>query len=126
MASPDLAFQTTIYQALSVALLGTCDVEVSPEQNKALPYVRIGDSDVLDNPVGHEITAVILVFSDKEGSHEAKQIQEVIRTTLHSATFARDGWTFSCVRQDDARCLFDPNDENWQGIQRFRCLANQT
>lgn len=124
MASdPDLGFQAAMYAALSVAQ-GSVAVEVHPPHGLPLPFVRIGESNLQDSEIGHEIRVDIHTFSSAEGSHEAKGIMHVTRNTLHGQAFSSGSWIFTCCREQDARIFFDAEQEEWHGVQTYRCLAS--
>lgn len=121
--SPDLTFQEVVYLTLTAAM-PTARIEAHPPHNVALPFIRIGESYVADNEIGHEINIDVHAFSGAEGPHEAKNLMHSVRTALHEGTFSRDVWHFTCVREESARVYFDTNEEEWHGIQTFRCLAS--
>lgn len=123
MSSPDLDLQTIIYQTLTGAM-PTARIEAHPPHNQTLPFIRIGESYVADNEIGHEINFDIHTFSVTEGPHEAKGLMHSVRTALHEGTFSSTDWHFTCVREESARVYFDTNEEEWHGIQSFRCLAS--
>lgn len=123
MASdPDLDFQTILNSTLDAAL--SCDVEVQPPHDKQTPFVRIGEGALVDHVIGHEIRVDIHTFSTAEGSHEAKGIMHAIRTALHEQPFSGGDWIFTCCREEDARTFYDPDEEEWHGVQTYRVLAS--
>lgn len=126
MSSPDLAFQTVLAEEIATAVPGV-EAGSHPAQNQAMPYIQFGESEVSDTFVlGHEILMLVHVWSNKEGPHEVKTHQHAIREALHEHSFEKSGWTFSCIREDFAETLFDPEAETWHGVQRFRALASVT
>jgi len=118
----DLEWQTRLYTVISAAV--SCTVEVTPPHDKALPYVQIGEASMEDYPIGRVVLADVHTWSDVEGSHEVKQLQNIIRVALHGLTFTGGGYTFSCCREQDCRVIRDIDDETWHGIQTFRVFAS--
>lgn len=121
--SCDLAFQKVVFAALTTALTGVAVVS-HPRVNEPLPYAHIGESEVRDNPIGHELQTFVHVWSNTEGPHEAKEKLQLVREALHSLSFTGDSWNFSCVREEFSDVTFDVTNECWHGLSRYNCVAN--
>lgn len=121
-ASPDLEFQVALYEALTAALTPT-KVEAHPPHDKALPFLQIGESIVTEHPAGHEIVVTIHAWSDAEGAHETKQLQQKVRDTFHAAHWIGTDWRFLPIRDFESRVFLDVDNETWHGVQRLRALA---
>lgn len=119
----DLAFQTVLYPLLRDAV-APVSVEVHPAHGKALPFVRIGDTETSDYPAGGKSLLVeVHVWSSAEGSHEAKSLQEDIHDVLHDQALFDVEWKFSPIRENDGRVFLDVDNETWHGVQRFLVIA---
>lgn len=121
-ASPDLAFQKLLGAQIAAAV-PTVVVDAAPVFGRALPYIQIGESDIEEWEVGHSITSMVHVWSEAEGPHIVKQHQHSIREALHGTTFTQDGWQLTCIREQYADVIQDPDKKTWHGVQRFRALA---
>lgn len=122
MNGPDLTFQTLIGNRAAAVTTGA-DVVAHPTPNQALPYIHIGESDIRDYPGGHEVICIVKVYSSAEGPHEAKGIQDALRLDLHDGLMTLDSWQFTAIREEFSDVIFDPTDQTWQSVQRFRALA---
>jgi len=122
MASPAIVMKECISLALDTPLGSTVGT-AHPAPDQALPYVNWGETDVSDSPVGYEITATLHTWSSFEGPDEVEAIQHIIRTTLAATTVTRSSWTFVFLLEEFCTVLFDPNETDWHGVQRFKVLA---
>lgn len=120
--SLDLAFQKVLFAQITTSVLGV-PVTASPLHNQVLPYIVIGQSEVLEHPAQHELVAYVHQWSKTEGPDQVKTYQHSIRTALHGNDFVQDGFKFTNVREEFADTLLDPDDETWHGVQRFRCVV---
>lgn len=128
MSSPDLEFQTWIKAQLDAqfTLDGiACGVTAHPLPDAALPFIDIGQSNVADNVIGHEIRAELHIWSAAEGSHETKNIMHSVRGALHGQTLTQNSWRFTCVREEYSNVILDRDGEHWHGIMRIRVLASE-
>lgn len=133
--SPELAFQTYLGTQIAAALASYSPVPVvtaHPAPNQALPYVHIGESDTEDHPAGQHITVVVHTWSETEGPHQCKEIQQRMREALHpvpggpAIAGAVSGWQLTCIRETFADVVLDPDERTHHGVQRFRCFASLT
>lgn len=128
MASADLEFQTYMKSAVSAQITTdglTATVTAHPLPGATLPVVDIGESSLTDHVVGHEVRAMIHVWSKAEGPHEAKLLQNSIRTALHAIAAAESGgFRWTDIREEYTSCFIDRDNESWHGVQRIRVLAS--
>lgn len=106
MSSISFALQQAIFAALSAssdlqALIGNRLFDYVPPDS-VFPYVVLGDGSEADwstaTENGTEHAIQIDVWSREPGHKEAKQIADVIRTTLNNAALAVSGVTLIDIR----------------------------
>jgi hypothetical protein len=122
--SPDLSFQKRAWEAVRAVAGPGPSIPTHPAIDEALPYTFIGESQVEDHPIGHEMWLTVHTWSKSQGTDEVKALQGVVRTALHGLNFTRDEWKFTCCREEYATAILDPDRETWHGVQRFRVLAS--
>lgn len=125
----DLALQQELYDTVfaaleASALAGEVDLVTMPAVDQRLPYVFIGPSETNEHEIGWELFATIEVWSANDGTDQAKQIQEIVRTALHDKDSTTVDFEFTFIRQVSSELILDGDREAWQGTQRFRALAS--
>lgn len=95
-----------------------------PEPNRALPYIQVSEYSNSDHEIGQYFEVDVMVYSKTEGPHEIETLQSYIRTALHNKSGVTSNYNISCVRETFNNVFIDIEDENWQGVQRFRALAS--
>lgn len=121
--SPDLVLQRVINDILTTHL-SSVPSGAHPPGERSLPYIQFGNSEVNDNPVGHDLLMYVHTWSSTEGPHQVKAYQQTIREQLHGLTTSRDSWQFVNVREEFCDVILDEDEETWHGVQRFRTLAS--
>jgi hypothetical protein len=126
--SADLEFQKVIRAAVVAQLTSdgrSATVTAHAPPDLALPIVEIGESSLGDHPLGHEIQATIHIWSKVEGPHEAKLLQQSVRSALHAtAETESGGFRFTDIREEYTSLFIDRGQEHWHGVQRYRVLAS--
>lgn len=114
--------QKSIYSALDAAL--SVPVYDDVPQDAPAPYVTIGDATFVDfsaeNRTGFECTQTIHVWSDYEGTKEAKELQGAIYDALNRVELTVIGYTVLGPEFEFSNVLDDPNGVTHHGVQRFR------
>lgn len=124
MASADLTFQEVINLEIKDAL-PMVRRGAMPPADKGFPYIQFGQSQILDDyALGKTLLAEIHTWSNVEGSHEIKALQEQIREVLEKCSHERGGFRFVAVRQQNTQVFLDVDGETWHGVQRFRARAS--
>lgn len=118
----DIEWQKVLFTQIDNAV--PCDVDAHPPGDRTLPYVQIGETTLEDHQIGRVIFADVHTWSDAEGPHVVKSLQNQIRVALHALSFTGGGYSFSCCREQDCRVFRDTEDEIWHGVQTFRVLAS--
>jgi hypothetical protein len=121
--SPELAFQTVVYERVTAALPSVPN-GTTPPGNQVLPYVQFGNTDTEDHEIGHDITIYVHHWAGGRSPHIVKENMHAVRNELHGTIYTNNGWRFSCIRETFADVLLDEDEQTWHGIQRFRALAS--
>jgi hypothetical protein len=121
--SVELALQKIFFREIGTAL-PTVTASTQPVHTQPLPYIQFGQTDVVDFPAGHELTAEIHTWEKAMGPDGLKTKMQAIRDALHGkANTIQDGWSFTALREVSGDVIIDEDGETWHGIQRFRCFA---
>jgi hypothetical protein len=124
---PSLALQRAIENALRRASIAGGRIYDRPTLTETYPQVTIGEGQVLANLAdcydGSECFLDIHVWSRAVGYPEAKQIADLIRSTLHDADLDLDGHTLELLHFQDARALRDPDGLTSHVAMTFRALT---
>lgn len=133
MSDPTLEIQRTFVAALKAepslaAIVGTKVYDRVPD-NEPMPYVKIGEIQVLDDGYdcgdGTEVFVDVHAWSDTYGSVECKQMTAAVRGALHDVDLSAVGYNLY-VRHTQTRVLADPDGESTHGVVTFRVLADAT
>lgn len=121
-----MSAQWELQKAIYSKLAGALSVSVFDDvpQDEPAPYVTIGAATFADfstdERTGFDCTYTIHVWSDNEGTREAKQLQGDIYTALNRVELAVAGYTVLDPEFEFSDVLDDPNGITRHGVQRFR------
>lgn len=128
MTDPGYELQVAIVMALRAAGVAGGRVYDSVPQNAAMPYVNVGQIDVVDDGAecidAVEVTVTIHTWSAAVGKPEAQAIQAHIRANLHEASLALATWALVDLRHRDSTTFSDPDNITTHGISIFRALID--
>jgi hypothetical protein len=121
--------QKAVYAALvaNTPLISLAKVYDSPAQDVAMPYVDIGEIDILDwgtkNTEGGDHNLTLHVWSNYGGKKECWSIIGQIITTLHEASLVVTGHTLVMIRHSNTRVMRDADGLTFHGVVEFRALT---
>lgn len=131
MAAPGLELQKAVFAALSAdaalaaALGGPKIYDLAPTK-VAFPYITFGRTTVYDWSTGTENGTEHLftlhVWSKARGRSEALDIVELVRTRLHGAELALEGYNLVNLREEFSETRYDDDLGVHHGILRYRAV----
>lgn len=127
------AVQKALYGALTgstplAVLVGSRIYDQPPQTAATFPYIVLGDGTLTpwdtDTEEGGEAVMMVHVWSrDHRGRKVVKDIQDLIKATLHRAEPTVEGLGTVLCEMELADTFLDSDGLTYHGIQRFRLVV---
>lgn len=106
--------QNAVYAVLNANATLTGKVFDEPVQNRALPYVEIGEAteipfNTMGAKYGKEVAFSVTVHSSYAGMKEAQELHEAVMPLLDRATLTVSGYENPVIRFQQAQAFKDGN-----------------
>lgn len=99
------------------------------DQNQAMPYIALGEDVATEDDdscsLGASIAMTIHTFSAKKGKKETKEIQGLIKDTLHYTNETLVNSYTVGIMQEQSLSFLDADGETRHGINRIKILIRE-